>query len=141
MTTPSSDFLHQTGQLLKSNELILKKIDQDLDRYGKEKKTQRNKDKQFIFEQTQPLDDFSQVDEELSVPKDTVTALETGRPRVPALLIYYFLFIRGYLGGSIRSKKAKNFIFESRSLVRLLQDNQLRLPSQGLAQRESQCNQ
>ena len=106
-----SDFLHQTGQLLKSNELILKKIDQDLDRYGKEKKTQRNKDKQFIFEQTQPLDDFSQVDEELSVPKDNVTALETGRPRVAALLIYYFLFIRGYLGGSIRSKKAKNFIF------------------------------
>ena len=123
-----SDFLHQTGQLLKSNELILKKIDQDLDRYGKEKKTQRNKDKQFIFEQTQPLDDFSQVDEELSVPKDNVTALETGRPRVAALLIYYFLFIRGYLGGSIRSKKAKNFIFESRSLARLLQDEQLRLP-------------
>ncbi len=90
-----SDFLYQTGQLLKSNELILKKIDQDLDRYGSEKKTQRNKDKQFIFEQTQALDGFSRVDAELSVPKDNATALETGRPRVPALLIYYFLFIRG----------------------------------------------
>lgn len=128
-----SDFLDQTGQLLKSNELILKKIDQDLDRYGREKKTQRSKDKQFIFEQTQTLDQtldgFSQIDADPSVPEENVTPLETGRPRVCALLIYYFLFIRGYLGGSIRSKKAKNFIFESRSLARLLQDKELSLPS------------
>ena len=105
-----SDFLHQTGQLLKFNELILEKIDQDLDRYGREKKTQRNQDKQFIFEQTQALDGFSQIGADLSTPENHATGLETGRPRVPALLIYYFLFIRGYLGGSIRSKKAKNFI-------------------------------
>ena len=124
-----SDFLYQTGQLLKSNELILKKIDQDLDRYGSEKKTQRNKDKQFIFEQTQPLDDFSQNDADLALPEKHANRLETGRPRVPALLVYYFLFIRGYLGGSIRSKKAKNFIFESRSLAGLLQEEQLQLPS------------
>ena len=101
-----SDFLHQTGELLKSNELILKKIDQDLDRYGRDKKTQRNKDQLFIFEQTQALDGFSQLDGELSATKDDATGLETGRARVPALLIYYFLFIRGYLGGSIRSKRA-----------------------------------
>ena len=70
-----SDFIDQTGQLLKSNELILKKIDQDLDRYGREKKKQRNQDQQFIFEQTQALDDFSQIDADLSIPKDTENPL------------------------------------------------------------------
>ncbi len=126
-----SDFLSQTGQLLNFDKSILEKIDKDLDHAALEKKAQRDEDKAFVLNQTPQFDELAQADLQSPPAKaqPKATELKTGRPRISALLIYYFLFIRGYLGGSIRSKKARNFIFESRSLALLLQDHQLQLPS------------
>ncbi len=124
-----SDFLFQTGQLLQFDKSILDKIEKDLDRVALKKKAERDEDKAYILNQSLPLDEIAQANVQASPDKVPAAELKTGRPRVCALLVFYFLFIRGYSGGSIRSKKAKNFIFESRSLALLLQDNELHLPS------------
>lgn len=132
-----ADFICQTRQLLDANPDILKKIEEDLDKNALKEKANREKDKEFVRQQTRPLDGFANIaDKPTQAPKKQPQAhnkanerLDAGRPRVPALLLYYFLFIRGYLGGSVRSKKAKTFIRESRSLAQLLQDSDLKMSS------------
>ena len=124
-----SEFLSQIGQLLHFDMSILEKIDKDLDRAALEKKAQRDEDKAYMLNQTRQFDEIARADVQALLEPVTAAELKTGRPRICPFLVYYFLFIRGYLGGSIRSKKAKSFIFESRSLALLLQDNELSLPS------------
>ena len=110
-----SAFLRETERLLLSCPDILAKIDEDLERHAKSKKRLRQKDMHFEDCRTSALEGFCQVDKF----NDQNPELSQGRPRIGAIVLYYFIFVRGYLGGSLRSKKSRTFISESRSLAEL----------------------
>lgn len=120
-----ADILRESEALLNANPEILSKISGDLERNAMEAKVARRKDRNFADLQTEPFEGFREVDQ-FAVQS---AELQSGRPRMPATLVYYFIFVRGYLGGSIRSKKSCAFISESRSLAQLVQSLDLSMPS------------
>lgn len=53
--------------------------------------------------------------------------IKTGRPRMSGYLIYLFIMIRGFLGGSLASKSSRRFLCESMVLYGHLQSLDLKM--------------
>ena len=121
--TDFRDFLEETLRLIKYCPEILLSIEADQDAHALKKKELRLADQKFFAEQTAPLPGLCDDHRDAT----TKTALETGRPRLPAESLLVFLMIRGYLG-SVSDQKAYMFLCESMSLNDFLHNRGLQLP-------------
>jgi hypothetical protein len=125
--TPNSDLADYAAELLafidRHGEL-LPMIDIDLDAYGLRKKARRVHQRQ-ASKAASPASLFDIPEAEPSVAP---RALETGRPRTPALVVFLFLLMRGRYG-SVSDQDASERFCEYKTIEALLSPRGLRLPS------------
>lgn len=115
LNNPGSEFsyyLEEAHMLVSREPLILRKIEEDLDRYGQNKKRVRILDKRWESSQSRQLPNISIKESEIS-PDDL--RLQGGHPRMDAYLVYMFLMIRGFLGG-VKNSLFKLFLQESKTM-------------------------
>ena len=121
-----SDFLDQIEKLARFAPEILTAIERDLDRMAIGKKKMRRAQSRHDLEKTPEITGLQLEDSEVN---DYEFTLEEGRPRMPAYLVYVFVRIKGYLGGSVTSREAVTFIRESMSLYSFLRNRGYSLPA------------
>ena len=124
--TDFRDFMEEVNYLSKKYPEIIDKIEEDLDANARKKKKLRLADKKFIEDMTLPLPNFTveKVEQEIESLE-----MKTGRPRMSGELIYLFIMIRGFLGGSLASKPSRRFLCESMSLYGYFQNLGLKIPA------------
>lgn len=128
LTLPDTDFrdyLLETDQFIRESPDIAAAIERDLDAHAIEKKLGRMKDRQFVENQTAGLPGVEFCEKELQ--SDDLD-LGSGRPRMPAYLVFLFSMVRGFLG-SLTSKQATRFLNESTSLYLFLLQRNLKMPA------------
>lgn len=123
--TDFHDFIEETHDLLRFAPQILTKIENDLNAYALEKKSVRAADRLFFENKTKPLKGSQNEEESLATK---IVNLSTGRPRMSAELVFSFLMIRGFLGGSLISKTSKCFLRESMTLHAYLETRNVKFP-------------
>jgi len=123
--TDFREFLAEVDQLARWAPEILMQIQADLDAHARRKKHLREEDRRFYEGRTEDLPALEIAPREMEAEE---LRLETGRPRMSALLVYVFVMIRGFLG-SLSSKPSRRFLLESMSLHDFLQSRGERLPA------------
>lgn len=123
--TEFRDFIEEIEKLPEINPGILKAIENDLDANARAKKQLRLADKKFHESLTS---DFPEIDIDEIEQSDDEIEMGTGRPRMSADLVYLFIMIRGFLGGSLSSKKSRLFLRESMTLYAYLENRRLNMP-------------
>ncbi len=123
--TDFRDFLEEVDELARFAPEIIEQIEADLDAHAREKKRLRMEDRKFFENRTRVLPGLEV--KEIKLPADELR-IGTGRPRMPADLVYLFLMIRGFLGGTLTSKRSKRFLRESMSLYAYLENRNRRMP-------------
>ncbi|MEZ5329051.1 MAG: hypothetical protein R3F19_28735 [Verrucomicrobiales bacterium] len=96
---------------------LLAAVEHDLDVQGLKKKHARKTEQHFIQTRNAKLDGL-----EIDLPAEPLECsrtLEEGRPRMPALAVFIFLLLRGWIGGP-KSVHYKILLKESITLHRLL---------------------
>ena len=129
-TTPDSDLADFAAEMLafidRHGEL-LPMIDADLDAYGLRKKAQRARQRQAARAVLPALPALlSNIPE--AEPSVAPRTLETGRPRMPALVVFLFLLMRGRYG-SVSDQDACERFCEYKTIEAVLSPRGLRLPS------------
>ena len=119
-----NDFLNEIHQIARFEPSIVERIDEDLDLYAKKKKLLRLADAAFLAGQTLDLPKLQLQLRELEIDK---IALETGRPRTDAYIVYLFLMLRGFNGGC-KDQHARLLLEESITLRLWLEHLGLELP-------------
>ena len=123
--TDFRSFLDEVDEIARFAPEIIAAVEADLDVHARKKKRLRLADKEFSASQTCDLPG-------LDIEKQDVLAeeleLASGRPRMPAQMVYVFVMIRGFLGGTLASKEAKRFLHESMSLYSFLQSRGRKMP-------------
>jgi IS5 family transposase len=123
--TDFRDFLDEVEELARFSPGIIEAIKQDLEANARTKKHLRLADRKFGESRTADLPDFHVEEAELLADE---LEIGTGRPRMSADLVYLFLMIRGFLGGSLASKPSRRFMCESMSLYGYLDNRGVRMP-------------
>ena len=123
--TDFRDFLAEVDELSRFAPKILEEIDKDLDANARAKKKHRLEDRKFFENRTLGLPEFHVKEAELLADQ---LEMGTGRPRMSADLVYLFVMIRGFLGGSLASKAARRFLRESMSLYAYLDNRDMAMP-------------
>ena len=123
--TDFRDFIEEVEELPRFAPEIIDAITQDLDANAREKKQFRLADRKFYESRTSDLPDLYVAETELLADE---LEIGTGRPRMSAQLVYLFVMIRGFLGGSLASKPSRRFLRESMSLYAFLQTRALTMP-------------
>ena len=124
---PNSDLsaLLSTALLLANAEPhLMTLIDKDLDDHGVEKKKLRIEDRLWVESQSALFPNVDSDDEEFW---RSDLQLGVGRPRMPAVMVYIFILIRGYLGG-FKDKKTIMLLLESRTLEIFFQNFEYKSP-------------
>ncbi len=122
--TDFREFLDEIDELALFAPEIIDFIEKDLDAYAREKKRLRLEDRKFFDDRTEDLPELNIEEKEL-VSEELELAI--GRPRMSAHTVYVFLMIRGFLG-SLTSKPAHRFLYESMNLYGYLQSRNLKMP-------------
>jgi hypothetical protein len=102
-------------ELVEKHPEILELIESDQNKYGLEKKKLRVEDK-FWLESNGLISLFPNEDKDII---NTNLVLSPSHKRMPPIVVFIFLLVRGYLG-SIKDKKSIAFIKESKSLECIL---------------------
>lgn len=123
--TDFRDFLDEVEKLSRFAPEIVEEIEKDLDANALAKKKNRLADRKFYESQTSNLRDLHVEESELLADK---LEMGTGRPRMPAELVYLLVMVRGFLGGSLASKVSRRFMRESMSLYACLDNRGLTMP-------------
>lgn len=123
--TDFRDFLEEVDELAQIAPKIIVAIEEDLDAKARAKKILRQADKKFYESLTEDLPEMN-VEEAEFLAKEM--AIGTGRPRMPAWMVYMFVMIRGFLGGTLTSKSSRRFLRESMSLYSYLQSRGCEMP-------------
>ena len=124
--TDFRDFMEEVNEFALKYPEIIEKIEEDLDDNARRKKKLRLEDKKFADNKTLSLPNLHVEEVEQTIES---LAIETGRPRMSGKLVFLFIMIRGFLGGSLASKPSRRFINESMSLYGYLQDNGFKMPA------------
>ncbi|MCP4408601.1 MAG: transposase [Gammaproteobacteria bacterium] len=128
LAAPCSDFafvLQEAAALLDQHPHLLQTIEEDLRTDALVKKEVRLKDRQARHQQHLFLAGTEVVGAQ---PVSQPQQLGQGRPRMSARTCYFFLIIRGYLGG-IKSQQARDFLAESLSVHLYLAREGIPMPS------------
>lgn len=129
LVLPDSEFAEyciEAHKLVEREPEILERIDEDLDRYAREKKRLRILDKQWEERNQPALPALEISEEEIDVNK---LKLGIGRPRMSAYVVYMFMMGRGYYGG-IKGSAGDVFTSESMTMRIFLENQGLTMPSQ-----------
>lgn len=129
LVLPDSEFAEyciEAHKLVEREPEILKRIDEDLDRYAREKKRLRILDKQWEERNQPALPELGIIEEEIDVNK---LKLSIGHPRMSAYVVYMFMMGRGYYGG-IKGSAGDVFTSESMTLRIFLENQGLTMPGQ-----------
>lgn len=129
LVLPDSEFAEyyiEAHKLVEREPDILKRIDEDLDHYAREKKRLRILDKQWEESNQLTLPTIEIREEEIDVAK---LKLGIGRPRMSAYVAYMFMMGRGYYGG-IKGSAGDVFTSESMTMRIFLENQGLAMPSQ-----------
>lgn len=110
-------FVEQSVKIADRHPQLLAAVEHDLDVHGLKKKHIRQTDRHFIEARNAKLDglECKLADE----PQACSSILEEGRPRMPALAVFIFLLLRGWIGGP-KGVHFKILLKESITLHRLL---------------------
>lgn len=124
-------FLKEVHLLGAANPSIVAAIEADLDRHGQRKKALRIADAQWNEAQRQRLCTPKGVPitpiTPITVAPPEALALQVGRPRTAAYVVYLFMAARGYFGG-FKSATATTLMLESVTLRVFLANEGLGLP-------------
>lgn len=123
--TDFSDFLEEVDELLDFAPEIKSAIVKDLEAHAREKKRLRIEDRLFFEEKTSPLTELKLANKPVVAQNLT---LHAGRPRLSPELVFSFLMMRAFLGGSLVSKSSKRFLRESMTLHAYLETRGTSLP-------------
>lgn len=123
--TDFRDFLDEVDELARFAPEIIAAVEADLDVHAREKKVLRLADKEFFASQTGDLPGFAIEEQEILAEE---LELAIGRPRMSAYMVYVFVMIRGFLGGTLASKPSRRFLHESMSLYGFLQSRGRKMP-------------
>ena len=123
--TDFRDFLEEVDELRKFAPEIIDEIEADLDTEARAKKKLRLEDQEFFARQTL---DLPGVDVEKMELLANELELGIGRPRMSADMVYLFVMMRGFLGGSLSSKSSRRFLRESMSLYGYFQNRGWEMP-------------
>ena len=123
--TDFRDFLDEVDELARFAPEIIAAIEKELDVNARAKKQSRLADRKFYESQTSNLPDLHVEEAELLADN---LEIGTGRPRMPAELVYLFVMVRGFMGGSLASKASRRFMRESMSLYAYLDNRGLTMP-------------
>lgn len=127
LSPPDSElltFLQEANHLVESEPQVLRSIEQDLDRHGKQKKSLRQQDAEWRDAQTLGLPTVGWVPAKVEPDK---LVLGVGRPRTSAYVVYMFLVGRGYFGG-FKSSEATTLLQESTTLAVFLANQGTNMP-------------
>jgi len=123
--TDFRDFLDETDELARFAPEIMDAVELDLDANARKKKQLRLADKRFAESRTPDLPELDVAEAEVLADE---LEIGIGRPRMPAALVYLFVMLRGFLGGTLTSKESRRFLCESMSLYAYLESRGARMP-------------
>jgi hypothetical protein len=123
LTSSLNDFVNQAVEISNRAPHILSEIDNDLDIHGLKKKALRDADRRYFAQRNPSFDSMAHL------PTQDVCSreLEEGRPRMPAVVVFVLLLLRGWIGGP----KSVNFqlvLCESISLRRFFDAHDFQVP-------------
>lgn len=122
--TDVSRLIAEAYALASAEPRILEMIDSDRDAYGLAKKKERLEDKIWQNSRSSHLPGFDDAED----PEwATCLELDTGRPRMPAVLVLTFILCRGYYGG-FKDRRTVNDMAESRTLEIVFANLNLSMP-------------
>jgi IS5 family transposase len=127
LSAPDSELLallQEAQRLVEREPKIIERIEQDLDRHGKQKKALRIQDERWIEAQSLGLEG---VDSEAGSLEPEKLRLEQGRPRTSGYVVYMFLVGRGYYGG-FKSSEAMTLLQESTTMAVFLANQGRSMP-------------
>ena len=125
-TPVSSDldkFVEKATQIAESNPEILLAIEKDQIAHGLKKKAARLADQAYFDAQNPPLANLEI--EPAAEPANT--KLDGGRPRMPPLVVYILLLLRGWLGGP-KGSDFRLVLRESITLRQFFQSQEVKVP-------------
>jgi hypothetical protein len=123
LSSDLNDLVKDAIEIADSYPEIIREIDHDLDIHGLKKKTMREADRRF-FERLNPsFDSMADLPDPDTCPLD----LEGGRPRMPAIIVYVLLLLRGWIGGP-KSTEFRLILKESITLHRFFETLQFQVP-------------
>jgi IS5 family transposase len=123
--TDFRDYLDEVDELSRFAPSIIESIESDLDGSARAKKKLRIEDRKFFDSLTSDLPGLHVEETELLADE---LEIGTGRPRMSAQLVYLFVMIRGFVGGSLASKTSRRFLHEAMSLYAYLENRNFQMP-------------
>jgi hypothetical protein len=123
LSSDLNDFVKDAIEIANSYSEIIREIDHDLDIHGLKKKAMREADRRY-FERLNPS--FNSI-ADLPKPDTCPLDLEGGRPRMPAIIVYVLLLLRGWIGGP-KSTEFRLILKESITLHRFFESHQFQVP-------------
>jgi len=121
--TKMAKVLEEAVKLAKKRPEILARIEQDQDAHAKLKKISRVEDQRWYEAQTLPLP----MEDLLANTETDDVELEVGRPRLPAMVLFLFLCLRGCYG-SVCSESSWDRLVDSMTLRFYLRPYIARIP-------------
>ena len=118
------NFLRECRQFWEETPLVREAVDKDLRADALASKHERQRQGQDALLESAPLWDSEEVG---GLPQACSLELETGRPRMPAKMVFLFCMIRGWFG-SVCSAKVRDWIIESNTLGCILAEHGMRRP-------------
>ena len=112
---PDTDFSRLVAEafsLAECEPRILEMIDRDRDAHAIQKKKERLEDHSWLMGHGARLAGFDVTEDKGWADNLDLSA---GRPRMPAILVFIFILIRGYLGG-FKDRKTASMLSESKTL-------------------------
>lgn len=130
VSAPDSDlrlFLGETHRLIVNAPSVLKLVDADLDKHGKDKKALRLDDAAWVHRRTATLS-FGKDDAPTAADPAKLSLLQ-GRPRTPAYVVLIALLLRGYFGSGFKACDTTTMMQESITLHIFFANLGMKMPS------------
>lgn len=119
------EVLNEALDLVRHWPEILARIEADQETMALAKKTLRLADQRWADSLVPGFPELAWAEEAACPPEPVL--LETGRPRMPAEVVYVFFILQGYLG-SVTDRQARDQLLESRTLHQFLRGRGLGMP-------------
>jgi hypothetical protein len=123
LSSSLNDLVNQALEISNRSPHILPEIENDLDIHGLKKKAGRDADRRYFADRNPSFDSMADLRSQDVCSRE----LEQGHPRMPAIVVFVLLLVRGWIGGP----KSANFqlvLCESISLRRFFEAHNFQVP-------------
>ena len=122
--SPLGLFLREVLRLVASKPEILAAIGQDLELDGLKNKSNRLRDQNWVSNDQLTIPGMNQI----QTDENVTLSLQVGRPRMTAVACYFFWMLSTYAGG-IKSRKMRDLLQDSISVMLFCQEAGIQIPS------------